>query len=267
MVFMLSQCVGNCSGGPLNLDLSGLPTVPLTQFNSTYNVAFLVCSPNVVVETREIRNDGHGRLTVMGTSYTPKQGNLHPGQTAVMFSNALGKFDTNAGPQSAVAALGSESQAILLFGASAANFSGSYVDPPSLRPLPGANISENYARMLQSATKTYLHGAFSTAYVPGRLSVQQLIFASSLPQVIASTVLFIILSGISILSHFRRTTPRFTLFSVAAALDGSEIPSQFAKAKSCANPKSREVDMVAPIGRKVVTLRESDIENGVLHLS
>ncbi|KAJ3481627.1 hypothetical protein NLI96_g7532 [Meripilus lineatus] len=267
-VFLLSGCIDGCRyDTQYNWDLSGLPVVQVadTDFhnNSTYNVSFLVCSPNVVIETREIRNDGHGRLTVMETPYTPRQGNLHPGQTSVMFSTALGMLDMGGGPSSI---LNSEAQTILLLGPTATNISGSFHDPPTLRPLPEADIAEIYAHMLHSATKVYLDGTFSTAYVPGRIWVERVVFASSLPQLIASTILLVILSGILILSHFRKTTPQFTLFSVAAALHGSEIPSTFAKAKRWADPKSREAEMVAPMGRKRIVLGKTEMENDVLCL-
>lgn len=278
-IFMLSwQCysaLGPCrgtlpgSGWTIQLNLSGLPAVTVIKrledlvATIPLNVSFLVCSPNVVIETREIRHDGHGRLTVMEHSYTPKQGNLDPGQTAVMFFNALQELGTYAGPQSVYESFGSESQANLLFGFRNAPEVGSNL---TLSPLPAADVTENYALLLQSATKAFLDGTLSTAYVPARIPVERLIFVTSLPQVIASTILFGLLLGISIFSHFRRTTPQFTLFSIAAALDGSEIPSIFAKAKRCADPKSREEDMVAPIGRQMVVLEKSELESNVLHL-
>ncbi|KAJ3481629.1 hypothetical protein NLI96_g7530 [Meripilus lineatus] len=275
MVFALSRCIsdsdrckGSQSSASPNLDLSGLPVANLTKNPlgrpiiepdeiSVYNVAFLVCSPNIVIETREVRNDGHGQLTVMETSYTPKQGNLHPGQTSVMFSTALRELGKSGGPSNSM--FHTESLAILLFGPTVMTQEPSN---HSFHPLPAADITELYTRMLHSATKAYLDGSFSTAYVPGRVSVKRLVFVSSLPQVIASTILFVLLLGILILSHFRRTTPQFTLSSVAAALDGSEIPSTFAKVKRSADPKTREEEM----GQKRVVLVKSDLGSDVLQL-
>lgn len=185
-----------------------------------------------------------------------------------MLTYALNKLDTNAGPRSAAPDFGSESQATLLFGQGAANWTGSYFDPPSIRLQPLSNISDTYARMLQSASKVFLGGAISTAYVPGRLSIEQLIFASSLSRVIVSTLLFVVLCTIVAVAHFRKNSPRFTLFSVAAALDGSEIPATFAQVNSDADRKAREIEMVAPMGWKMVTLKKSEIlHRDVLHLN
>lgn len=268
MAWLLAQCATNCPNiSELNFDLSGFQTVTVTRNITDYHLAFLVCTPNAVIETREVRNDGHGRLTVLDTSYTPNQGNLNPGQVNVMLSNALNKIDSDAGPESPSLAFGSESQAILLFGPGAENFSSTFGDPGLFRPLPAANISETYARMIHSASKVFLNGAISSVYVPGRLSDEQLVFASSLPLVIASTVLFVLLTVIVAVAHFRKNIPRFTLFSIAAALDRSEIPATLAQAKSDAKPNAREIEMVAPMGWKMVTLNKSELDRDVLHLN
>ncbi|OAX40008.1 hypothetical protein K503DRAFT_768979 [Rhizopogon vinicolor AM-OR11-026] len=76
-------------------------------------------------------------------------------------------------------------------------------------------------------------GGLGTAYVPGRVSRTQLIFASSLPHVVVATVAFVSLWALSIVAHFRRGKYYdFTLVNVGAALHKSEIPEQLSQVKA-----------------------------------
>lgn len=263
MMWTLSRCVETCqSFVSVDINLSGLPTLRVTHANfnrslpdMVYDMAFLICSPNAVYETREVRNDGHGRLTVLDKSYSLRQGNLDPTQTNIMFSTAMSKLGKTAGPVSQNSfVLGAESQSVLIFGPNATNLTDTSFNGPAtiLQPAPLDNVTASYSRMLQSASKVFLSGSISKAYVPGRFSTEQVIFTSSLPQVIVSTILFTLLCIVAVMTHFRRTIPQFTLFSVAASLDGSDVPRVLGQVRSD-YPNVREPDMVATLGGRLVT--------------
>jgi type III secretory pathway component EscS len=73
--------------------------------------------------------------------------------------------------------------------------------------------------------RSYLSGAMATAYVPGRAQSLKLVFTSSLPHVVVSTVLFAFLALFINVCYLRSDTEQFTLFSVAAALAHSNVPA------------------------------------------
>ena len=274
----VGQCIDNCqSPTDVEIDLTGLPTLTAptrgidlngTAIIETYALAFLICDPHADFETREVRNDGHGRLTVLNTSYPTRQGNLHPEQTNLLLSNLLSNIDQSGPSLTVGSALGSEVQATLIFGPSSTNLSHNFGDPPLvIKPAPLENITDVYAHMLQSSSKLFLSGLLSKAYVPGRLSTEQVIFTSSLPQVVVSTVLFFVLCVVAAASHFRREIPKFTLFAVAASLDGSDVPRVLNQVRGQASRRTREPDMVAALGgRSTVIDSESRGHGPVLHL-
>lgn len=276
MAWSLARCLANCTDNfpAATFDLSGLPTIHIVQhnFNRTlpdmsYELAFLICAPHTDFETREVRNDGLGRLTVQNFSYPFRQGNLDPTQTNILLSNALSDIAQSAGPTVAGAAiLGTEGQASLIFGPNSTNITDDFSQSMIiLKPAPIENITAAYTLMLRSASKVFLNGAVSKAYVPGRLSTEQIIFTSSLPQVIVSTVLFFLLCTVAAVSHFRKEIPKFTFFNVAASLDGSDIPRVMGQARNDAGPEMREPDMVSTLGGQSVVVGVGE-SGPVLHL-
>lgn len=79
----------------------------------------------------------------------------------------------------------------------------------------------------------YLNGYLGTAYVPGRISATELVFAASIPNLAVSSAVFVLLIALIILAHFRPSKGvEFTLVNVAAAVHGSELPAQFAQIKA-----------------------------------
>jgi hypothetical protein len=115
-------------------------------------------------------------------------------------------------------------------------------------------------------SSAYITGGEGTAYVPGRVSSMQLIFTSSLPNVIMSTVAFALLWMLTIFAHFRKgKSYDFTLVNVGAALHDSEIPKQFSQIKAANEkiPRSRWVhhsadqDVVEMLGAHDIALLRS----------
>ncbi|TCD68236.1 hypothetical protein EIP91_011305 [Steccherinum ochraceum] len=274
MLITLAQCTSGCAGfDQFVFDLSGLPVVNVTKHNSnaslpdmTFDLSFLICDPHIDLETREVRNDGHGMLTVGDVNYPVRQGNLDPTQTNLLFSNILSRISDGAGPAVAqIPTLGSEGLAVLLFGPNATNVTRDDLHSLTVKPAPIANITDTYTHMLQSASKIFFNGAISTAYVPARLSTQQIVFTSSLPQVIVSTILFVLLCAIAGAAHFRNEIPKFSLFSVASSLDGSDVPRTLGQVRNDADPRTRESDMLASLGRRSVVAGMGE-SGPVLHL-
>lgn len=63
----------------------------------------------------------------------------------------------------------------------------------------------------------------ASAYVPGRIQTMKLVFTSSLPHVIVSTILFACVTLFINFCYLRSDTEQFTLFSVAKALVHSNV--------------------------------------------
>lgn len=209
-----------------------------------------MCSPHPTIETREVRSDNQGILTVFQDDKThTKQENLKSAQTALMLSFAMSEFKSKAGPD--FLSFGSKA---LLFGydqISNVNTSLEFQGVYTLTPLQQNAIADSYVRVLQSITKVYMSGTFGTTYVPGRLSRPAVVFRSSigsyspfalklsthtwcpLPGALgASTALFSLLTLLLLVANFRSGQgEQFTLSSIAAALNKSDIPSQFAQIK------------------------------------
>lgn len=266
-VFSVSQCSFNCTSfSDSTFDLAGIPTLKMDYETKSFDMAFLVCSPHATVETREVHNDGRGRLTILNTTY-PSQGNIHAPQIQVMFTYLFQHLSDNGGPPSATSSLGPELQADFIFGPGASNRSNPDFNVAGIfAPAPISVITDSYTKMLQSSMKVMLQGNVSKSYVPVILSTEQVIFTSSLPQVIASTVLFIVLLAVTAISHFRREIPKFTLYSVAASLDGSNMPSMFAQVQNDSDPSVNGDKLLDTFGRRVVTLTKSDANYGTLQL-
>ncbi|KAG8917533.1 hypothetical protein FRC02_003054 [Tulasnella sp. 418] len=89
---------------------------------------------------------------------------------------------------------------------------------------PIEEITRSYGQALQSTLKLFVDGTVSYRYVPSRSSRLALVFSSSRPHLVTSTVVFVALSIFVIAVHFRKPVPQFTLFAVASSLAGSQLP-------------------------------------------
>ncbi|KIM79524.1 hypothetical protein PILCRDRAFT_10351 [Piloderma croceum F 1598] len=279
-VWLLAQCIGiaceNTSGEQsIYLDLSGLPVAQGNIPNGKIQFVFLHCLPHPTIATHEIRSDGKGTLTVQpdgGRSFR-RQGNLDPLQVGMLLSAALTDFQENAGPQYPISGLGTQAQMEFIFGKNQmALVSGQTTDTngpapvTTLAPQSLSDITAVYTTMLQAAAKVYMTGTLGTAYVPGRISTSEVVFDSSLPHVMVSTFLFIVLSLLVVVAHFRSGKERkFTLFGVAAALHRSGIPAQFAQMKAVQGLS--EEKLVRSLGGRVVSMNKNGDDPHSLHLS
>lgn len=277
--FAIVACTEGCTGDQLNIisiypDLTDIPTLKFTAPNNTYELSFLVCKPNITIETREVRTQGSLILEVQplpeGKSYR-RQGNLDLMQTSFMLGVATSYLSVDSGPQTSTwYGLGSETQVNFIFSRAQMNAidQSTIGVTTKLQPIPLENLTQGYTQIVQAAAKAYITGSEGTAYVPGRVSSMQLIFTSSLPNVIMSTVAFALLWALTIFAHFRKgKSYDFTLVNVGAALHNSEIPKQFSQMKAhAANdkiPRSRWVhhsadqDVVEMLGAHDIALLRS----------
>ncbi|CAE6529852.1 unnamed protein product [Rhizoctonia solani] len=207
----------NMSGIPTHeyqgVQVSGNATEPQTT-----EFTILMCDPRLSVETREVRLDGSGKITVMERSGLTRQGNLHLAQTRILVGKALKKFDSNSGPDSPVVGAGQEGQLQMFFGA----VENSTVTPV-LTPRPVEELTHGYMVAQQAAMRTYLSGRMASSWVPGRVQEMKLVLTSSLPHVVVSTILFVFAAIFISICYLRSDTEQFTLFSVAAALSNSNL--------------------------------------------
>ncbi|KAG8966581.1 hypothetical protein FRC03_011637 [Tulasnella sp. 419] len=215
-----------------NLIMDGIPSVTYTSPSGrTFGISFLSCRPNETIETREVWIDLEGKVELaplQGEGVYKRQGNLNELQTRILMSQVLQGFRTieNSGPNvhrsSYMEGLGGGAQIQLLF-----SQERSLVIPQDGRyeVKPIEEITRSYGRALQSTLKLFVDGTLLHYYVPSRTNRLILIFVSSFPHLVASTVVFVALSIFVIVVHFRKPVPQFTLFAVASSLSGSELPS------------------------------------------
>lgn len=277
--FAIVACTEGCTGDQLNIisiypDLTDIPALKFTAPNNTYELSFLVCKPNITIETREVRTQGSLILEVQplpeGKAYR-RQGNLDLMQTSFMLGVATSHLSVDSGPQTSTwFGLGSETQVKFIFSPAqmkALDLSTKGVTV-NIQPIPLENLTQGYTQIVQAAAKAYITDGEGTAYVPGRVSSTQLIFTSSLPNVLVSTVAFALLWALTIFAHFRKGKGYdFTLVNVGAALHDSEIPEQFSQMKAhAANDKiprlrwvhhSADQDVVEMLGAHDIALLRS----------
>ncbi|KAG7087188.1 hypothetical protein E1B28_013169 [Marasmius oreades] len=212
------------------LDLSGIPTQDISYNSTTTSISnqtmtsvrfsVLVCKPRAAVETREVRLDGNGGLEVSDRRGLTRQGNLDDGQVSLLLGKSLAKYTTDSGPDTGYEGIGKAGQVRLFFGPNFWNWTAT----PVLKPLPLQDITSTYRSAVQASMTSYLSGKISTSFVPGRIQSVKLVFTSSLPHVIVSTVLFGIVTIWIIVCYFRPHAAKFTLVSVAAVLgQGSNV--------------------------------------------
>ncbi|KAG8777749.1 hypothetical protein FRC12_000230 [Ceratobasidium sp. 428] len=232
--WLVAQCT-SCntgSGGedPSKIDLTGIPTQKFTSTKSpgsvnpvdmSLDVGVLVCDPRASVETREVRMDGSGGINVIEDGRTfVRQGNLQITQTRLLLAKALQAYTSSSGPTTGFNGVGKAAQVRLLFGPT-----GNATETTILKPLPVDQLTQNYNLAIQAAMRAYLSGSMATAYVPGRTQTPTLVFTSSLPHVIVSTILFAFTALFINACYLRSDNEQFTLFSLSAALARSNLPA------------------------------------------
>lgn len=164
VTFAFISCTEGCTGDEINIisiypDYTGIPTLQFTAPGNFYELAFLVCKPNITIETREVRTQGSYILNVQplpdGKPY-PRQGNLDFIETSFMLGVATSFLSTDSGPQtSAWFGLGSETQVNFIFSdpqMSAIDLSTSDVTV-TLQPVPIQNLTRGYTQIVQAAAK------------------------------------------------------------------------------------------------------------------
>ncbi|CAE7094541.1 unnamed protein product [Rhizoctonia solani] len=207
----------NMTGIPTQ-DYQGVRTVGNVTEPQTTEFSILMCDPRLTIETREVRLDGSGKITVMENRGLSRQGNLHLAQTRILLGKSLAKFGSDSGPDTMFSGVGKSAQIKMFFGA----VENSTLTPV-LEPLPIDEITHGYMVAQQAAMRSYLSGRMSSSLVPGRMQELTLVFTASLPQVIVSTILFAFAAMFINICYLRSDTEQFTLFSVAAALSNSNL--------------------------------------------
>ncbi|CAE6514824.1 unnamed protein product [Rhizoctonia solani] len=208
------------------INMTGIPTQEYQGVRIVGNVtvpetaefSILMCDPRLSVETREVRLDGSGKIAVMESSGLTRQGNLHLAQTRLLVGKALEKLGSDSGPDTMFSGVGRATQIQMFFG-SAENSTLT----PVLTPQSIDRLTHGYMVAQQAAMRSYLSGRMSSSFVPGRMQEMTLVFTTSLPQVVVSTILFIMAAIFINICYLRSDTEQFTLFSVAAALSNSNL--------------------------------------------
>ncbi|KAF9233536.1 hypothetical protein BU15DRAFT_66531 [Melanogaster broomeanus] len=270
-VFTLGQCLSGCSpSAPVNfaLDLTGLPTFTAEVSNKTWSIAVLVCVPNVTIETRELRNEGHGLLDMQPRPMKrqlARQGNLHPVQTTSLFSVVTHSLTESAGSmlatdRSLYSQLGSQVQGAVLYGKQQWDGLPGNTAPNgtnvTITLAPLEDITRGYAQIIQSAAKC---GYLGMAYVPGRVSTTEIIFSSSIPNVVVSTVIFSILTVLIVLAQFRPASAQFAQMKAEQMADF--VPSVMG------DHKDVQQDIAEMLRERKIFLQRRPDGSGVLRIS
>jgi hypothetical protein len=162
--FAIVACTEGCTGDQLNIisiypDLTDIPTLKFTAPNNTYELSFLVCKPNITIETREVRTQGSLILEVQplpeGKSYR-RQGNLDLMQTSFMLGVATSYLSVDSGPQTSTwYGLGSETQVNFIFSRAQMNAidQSTIGVTTKLQPIPLENLTQGYTQIVQAAAK------------------------------------------------------------------------------------------------------------------
>jgi hypothetical protein len=122
------------------------------------------------------------------------------------------------GPDTGFIGIGQSAQVNLFFGPV-----DNATETPVLKPRPIEELTQGFIVAQQAAMRSYLSGRMATAFVPGRSQKMTLVFTSSLPHVIVSTILFASVAFFINICYLRTATEQFTLFSVSAALAQSNV--------------------------------------------
>ena len=216
VLFVIDQPEPYSLGQTFPMDLS---TVPTYQFPSGDALAFLLCSPHVSIQTRQVWATGNGNLT-LGKSQR-SQGNIDFYQANYLLSYVLLYFTTSSGPSNGPVQFGTDLFQTFIFGDEPVT---SKDHPFAYLPAPLTNITAKYKQVISSAMKTYLSGAITKESVPGGYTEQQMVFTSSLGHVFASAILFVFLTIALVAAQFRKRRAAFTFVNIAAALADSDAP-------------------------------------------
>ncbi|KAF8123406.1 hypothetical protein EV363DRAFT_1356345 [Boletus edulis] len=247
MVMSVIQCVStNCTEKAIDItglfiDFTDVPSMHFSSIDADYELGFLVCKPNHTIETREIRTQGSMTLEVQpladGASPYPRQGNLDWTQTSLLVAFSLSALTSDSGPaSSAWNGLGSVTQTHFMFGKEQINSIRTSINYENttvlLKPLSTDQLAQGYTEMAKASMKPYVSGLLGTSYVPGRIATVEQIFVSSLPHVVASTVLILLLLGMAVAAQFRTGRgDQFNLTNIAAALADTGLPAMVKRAK------------------------------------
>ena len=227
VLFVIDQLdfPGSSSALTTSLDLSSIPTLKFPQGNV---LAFLLCSPHISIQTRQVWATGNGNLTL--GKHQPSQGNIDFYQANYLLSYILIAFPTDSGPTSSAVQLGTDMMFGLIFGTEVQANAGGYT-PPYMPPAPLTNITAVYKQAIHSAMKIFLAGEIATENVPGGYPEEQVVFTSSLGHIITSATLFVFLIIALVAAQFRKGRVPFTLVNVASALVDSDLPQRSVEMK------------------------------------
>ena len=171
MVISVIQCTSpSCTAQFINIVAlfinftdSGIPSMGFGSIGTDYELGFLVCKPNITIETREIRTAGSMTLEVQpladGASPYPRQNNLDWTQTSLLVAYSLSALTTDSGPSSSAwPGLGSETQADFMFGGDQMDSipSGLIYENATMaiQPLPSDQLAQGYTQMVKAAMKS-----------------------------------------------------------------------------------------------------------------
>ena len=208
----------------ITMDLSSIPTLKLPTGNV---LAFLMCFPNVSIETRQVRASGNGNLTLGARETQKRQGNIDFNQANYLLSFVLSTLANSSGPTTFAGQAGTDLMEWFIFGGWTPAFESD--PPPSDAGFPPgslANITAAYTLIIQSAMKPFLSGLIDTRIVPGGYIGNQLGFTTSLVHLCISAPLFVLLAIALVVGQFRQRWEAFTLVNVAAALANSDVPQK-----------------------------------------
>jgi hypothetical protein len=206
-----------------SVDLSSIPTLKLPTGNV---LAFLLCSPHVSIQTRQVSATGNGNLT-LGSKPQRSQGNIDFYQANYLLSQVL--ESVNSLPTNFISQVGTDLMVRFIFGTNTTGPIGSSYVPPvnmPMVPAPLTNITAMYKQVIQSAMKPFLSGGIATENVPGGYIEEQMVFTSSFGHIITSVILFAFLTIALVAAQFRKGQVAFTLVNVAAALANSDVPQK-----------------------------------------
>jgi hypothetical protein len=234
------------------VDLSSIPTHTFPTVNNNV-LAFLLCSPHVSIQTRQVRAAGDGNLTLLEKPQ-PSQGNIDLYQANYLLSYVLQNLATSSGPTTYPGQLGTDLVERLIFDTNITSrgiiasggpislspgdgysIGGTPVSGPAqgssengyllngYPPAPITNITAVYKQVIQSAMKVFLSGGIATANVTGGYTEEQMVFTSSLGHVVTSVILFVFLTTALVAAQFRKRRAAFTFVNVAAALADSDV--------------------------------------------
>ena len=169
MVMSVIQCTSpSCTEKAIDIialfvDFTDVPSMRFSTIGADYELGFLVCKPNITIETREVRTQGSMTLQVQalaeGASPYPRQGNLDWTQTSLLVSYSLSALSTDSGPESSAwSGLGSQTQAHFVFGADQLNSIPSsnpvYENTTTvLTPLSTDQLTQGYTQLVKASMK------------------------------------------------------------------------------------------------------------------